>query len=745
MGMDKAREMRFMRKIFVSLLVSCFIIIVQNIGAYQPIVTLGKPPLEDIQYSPDGRFLATLTSSFVELLDAETMKPLSRIYTPELYCNQLEFSPDSSLFAVCNKDIYIYNVATNELYASITSENYKKMDFSPDGKYLAYSEKDTVYLWDIRQKKVIRELTGDPNPLLPNSGWYDIQTIKFHPAGNLLAVGSFRQTVALWNVETGKIESYLDTEYENPPIEIKFSNGGKLLAIRTGMLIYLFNTSGGIRNYLSGFEVDSIAFTNDDSYLLIGESRGELRIFNIETEKDETRLAVNRSIPENQGYCEIRQIAISPDGQKFASLLSYTRIAIWETKDFSKINTLHGWGMSYPKAIYLPKMNRIVTGAFSDLCFWDATTGELVKTIEFYYDVECITASPDGRHFAVCAEQTDRVYDGSTGREIYKFDDRHGHSRVMTYSPSGRYLASNGWKGTYIYDTHTGKMFSYVYDGWTGNFIMNDWVQAAILLFTPDEKEIIIMPREKNVTEFWNIETGKLDFEKSYKGPLIKYGNDFLQARGKGYGIEILMANSRKRLSYIDAQMPDEWYWDKVFHPSGNIMSIFTYQERGNSKCDFYNTWTGNKITTISNIFDVQLIENDYMFVVDKSGLELYRISDVLGVNPNDVRGGNLPAQFAQIKNELLPNYPNPFNPETWIPYQLESDADVVIKIHSITGQLIKTLSLGRKEAGIYSDKNKSAYWDGKDNYGESVGSGLYFCTIQAGDFVATRKMIMLK
>jgi len=722
--------------IFVLLIVSGFII-AQNISAYQPIVTVGKPSLYDISYSPDGRFLATLTTSFVELLDAETTKPVSRIYTPGHYNDKLAFSPDSALLAVCGDNIYIFNVATNELYATITTQNYKRVDFSPDGKYLAYSENDSVFLWDIKQKKVIRELTGDPEPILPNSGWYAIQSLDFHPSGKLLAVGSYRQTIALWNVETGKIDSYLNTESGRPPDEIKFSNDGKLLAVRSNSLIQLFNVSNGSWNYVGGSEVNSIAFTNDDNYLLIGESRGELRIFSIRTGKYETRLAINRSIPANQGWCMIERIAIHPDGKKFASILDYYRIALWDTKDFSKIKTLHGWG-TYLPAIYLPKMNRIITGTYThDLCFWDATTGELVKTIEYYYDVECMTASPDGRNIAVCAEQVDRIYDGSTGREIYRFDDRHGHSRVMAYSPSGRYLASNGWKGTYIYDTHIGKTISY---------IMNDWVDVPILLFTPDEKDIIIMPREKYATEFWNIETGELAYEKPYKGALIRYGNDFIQAKGKGYGIEVLMVNSRKRLSYVDAQMPSEWDWDQVFHPSGNIMSILAFQaEENNTKCDFYNTWTGNKIATITNIVDLQLIENDYMFIADKKGLELCRISDVLGVKPNDINDGKLPTQLGRIKNDLMPNYPNPFNPVTWIPYQLASDVDVVIKIHSITGQLIRTLELGRKEAGLYNDKDKSAYWDGKDNCGEFVGSGLYFYTIQAGNFVAIRKMIMLK
>jgi hypothetical protein len=96
-------------------------------------------------------------------------------------------------------------------------------------------------------------------------------------------------------------------------------------------------------------------------------------------------------------------------------------------------------------------------------------------------------------------------------------------------------------------------------------------------------------------------------------------------------------------------------------------------------------------------------------------------------------------------KNSLLQNYPNPFNPDTWIPYQLAEDADVTIRIYDISTRLIRTLNLGRKPAGSYADMSKAAHWDGKNEEGEKVSSGIYFYTIQAGEFRATRKMVMAK
>lgn len=93
----------------------------------------------------------------------------------------------------------------------------------------------------------------------------------------------------------------------------------------------------------------------------------------------------------------------------------------------------------------------------------------------------------------------------------------------------------------------------------------------------------------------------------------------------------------------------------------------------------------------------------------------------------------------------LQPNYPNPFNPETWIPYQLAEPAEITLSIYSVDGILIRTLALGYQPAGIYRSRGRAAYWDGTNETGEPVASGVYFYTLLAGDFKATRKMLVIK
>ena len=93
----------------------------------------------------------------------------------------------------------------------------------------------------------------------------------------------------------------------------------------------------------------------------------------------------------------------------------------------------------------------------------------------------------------------------------------------------------------------------------------------------------------------------------------------------------------------------------------------------------------------------------------------------------------------------LLPNYPNPFNPETWIPYDLAEDADVHIHIYNLKGESIRRLSIGFQVAGTYRTRPRAAYWDGRNAVGELVASGVYFYSLQAGQFKATRKMVITK
>ncbi len=105
----------------------------------------------------------------------------------------------------------------------------------------------------------------------------------------------------------------------------------------------------------------------------------------------------------------------------------------------------------------------------------------------------------------------------------------------------------------------------------------------------------------------------------------------------------------------------------------------------------------------------------------------------------------NLLASLIPKETALLHNYPNPFNPETWIPYQLAEAAEVTLTIYDMNGGMVRRLAMGHQAAGMYQSRSRAAYWDGRNQFGESVASGLYFYTLIAGEFSGTRRMLILK
>ena len=134
------------------------------------------------------------------------------------------------------------------------------------------------------------------------------------------------------------------------------------------------------------------------------------------------------------------------------------------------------------------------------------------------------------------------------------------------------------------------------------------------------------------------------------------------------------------------------------------------------------------------------------MALRDRAGnFSKYDFTEIVRFEIGDTTAApQLVAELPQI-TQLMPNYPNPFNPETWIPYQLANASDVQITIYDTKGIVVRTLGLGHQAAGYYTDRNRAAYWDGRNGLGENVASGVYFYQLQTNDVSRTRKMVILK
>ena len=170
----------------------------------------------------------------------------------------------------------------------------------------------------------------------------------------------------------------------------------------------------------------------------------------------------------------------------------------------------------------------------------------------------------------------------------------------------------------------------------------------------------------------------------------------------------------------------------------------------------------------LSEVTSVEAADGYNIIFVDLNDAHAARVGDVLeisadspdpliGVQPvrhvvtvDDVKSNrilleNLIAYEIPAETALLNNYPNPFNPETWIPYHLSEDADVKLTIYDINGEVVRDIDVGHQTAAKYDTRSKAIYWDGRNRFGEQVASGIYFYHLQAGDFSGTRKMVILK
>ena len=170
--------------------------------------------------------------------------------------------------------------------------------------------------------------------------------------------------------------------------------------------------------------------------------------------------------------------------------------------------------------------------------------------------------------------------------------------------------------------------------------------------------------------------------------------------------------------------------------------SIYYTNRKNEIDLRFKISKTTGQLRTSSINLDYETKNSYSMKVIASDGNSSSSIT--VTVNVTDV--AEAPAvQQSPAKTTLLANYPNPFNPETWIPYQLSKSAKVTLTIYNVKGETVRHFALGQKAAGKYRSRSRAIHWDGKNEFGEKVATGVYFYQLTAGDFSATRRMLIIK
>ena len=318
--------------------------------------------------------------------------------------------------------------------------------------------------------------------------------------------------------------------------------------------------------------------------------------------------------------------------------------------------------------------------------------------------------------------------------------------------------------------------------GWgSGSEIYDHVVYGSVTLNSPREQDTIMLVGSDDEVKVW------LNGELVHYNPVLRGAGDFQDAfpvtLKKGVNVLLVAVDNRGHGAFSGffgfAQDTDYTVnppekkvtvnvpaWDVNSDGQTNILDLILVGQ------DFGKSISTNARTDVNrdgqrNISDLVLIAQH---LGELSGISAAPSALAIGdmrLDPAMIQGWIAQAQiendgslaFQQgIKNlqrllalltpertALLTNYPNPFNPETWIPYQLSEPAEVTLRIYAVSGILVRTLNLGHQPVGIYHQRSRAAYWNGKNELGESVASGVYFYTLTAGDFTATRKMLIMK
>ena len=346
---------------------------------------------------------------------------------------------------------------------------------------------------------------------------------------------------------------------------------------------------------------------------------------------------------------------------------------------------------------------------------WDVETNTLKNTLRHTDQVLSVSFSPDGSTLASgSADGMVRLWNMETRTVTDTF--RHPRSVwSVSLSPDGSMLASGCEDGTvrlWNMETNTLK----------NNLGRDDWIRSVA--FSPDGSTLASGSGNNGTVWLWHV-----------RGTLI---------------------------STLTEHTDD--VWALAFSPDGNMLASGGEDEtvllwkmvRPVSNTTVHLSPTTEQSPAIGELltFHLNITEGEnirgYQATVQ---FDTTALKHVESTNGDYLPSGaffippleQLLAALTPKETALLPNYPNPFNPETWIPYQLAEPADVSISIYAADGKLVRTLDLGHQSVGIYESRSRAAYWDGRNAHGEPVASGVYFYTLTAGDFSATRKMLIRK
>ena len=688
--------------------------------------------VRSVSFSADGKTLASADGT-LRLWDVPTRTEIETLNRPRSPVWSVTFSPDGKAIASVSghgqgdPEIALWDVEERRQIAAstyISTIGAVSISFSPDSRTLASIGYDygAIYLWDVA--------TGKKRDITLTRHTAAVNTASFSPDSKTLASGERDGTVRLWDVPTRTQIGEL-SGHDRPVGSVSFS------PVRDSNMLASGGYDGTVRLWdvkarseiatLTGHtdDVISVVFSPNGKRLASiadGYPKDEARLWDIEKRQEIATLPE----PTGRANWDVRGVSFSADSEILAGACSDRVVRLWDADSGAEIDALQGPSMYVTSVSFSPDGSVLAATGGEDaddswhgaVYLWDVATWTKIAVIrgpDTGYAI--MSFSPDSNTLAYFMgdSNTVRLWDIAAGTEKPGFTINGSYFTRVSFSPDGKTLATTHSHGVRLWDVATRTPISAI----------REPRSHSVPIFSPDGRTLVISTihggsYHKDRTFWLNVPAS---------GAAAEGARLAADVNGDGaVNIQDLVA--------VSAALGQTGEHDADINGDGAV----NIQDMVAVAAALLNAAAAPSLIQAQPAAGLTAAEVAQWIAAAQSA----NLTDA--TSQRGIRFLHyLLAMLTPTETALLPNYPNPFNPETWLPYRLAAPGDVTLTIRAVDGDIVRSLALGHQTAGVYQAKSRAAYWDGKNSGGEAVASGVYFYTLSAGDFSATRKMLIRK